>query len=190
MGARAQVLIADDGGRRKRPGGPLPPTNIRDWVPILLIGGLVLSLSGWVDVALFYWPLRFGDAEWEFGVISGTFDALPQPTLGLILLALAARAMPERRRFSRLLAVVSAIVTIKLVGLLIIFALDIPVAFAAISTATQRAVASGAPVNPLVGSGLNRGIAKVLLFGAAYVAAFLGLTIVLGRTGARPAPDG
>lgn len=182
--------MAGEGGGRKRAVEPLPPSSIRDWVPVLLIGGLVLSLSGWVDVALFYWPLRFGDAEWEFGVISGSLDALPQPTLGLILLALAARAMPERRLFARLLAAAAAVVTIALVGLVIVFALDIPVAFNAVANAARQAAASGAAVNPVVGSGLKRGIAKVLVFGAGYVAAFLGLAVVLGRAGGKPRLDG
>src|SRR5947207_11355688 len=105
MSDSSRVLVRDEVERRNRPSGPVPPSSVRDLAPLLIIGGLVLSLAGWVDVLLFYWPQRFGESEWEFGVISQTIDALPLPTLGLVLLALALRAMPERRNLARLGAV-------------------------------------------------------------------------------------
>lgn len=87
MSDRPHVLVADEGGWRKGI-GPLPPPSLSDLAPLLIAAGAVLAVAGWVDVGLFYRPLRFGDAEWEFGTIAQTFDAMPLATLGLVLLAL------------------------------------------------------------------------------------------------------
>ena len=123
-----QVVVSDDEQRRNRSRRPVPPSTVRDLAPVLAIGGIVLSLAGWADVLLFYWPSRFGESEWEFGVISQTIDALPLPTLGMVLLAVALRAMSERRALAGIAVFACSLVALGLLGLLVIFALDVPVA--------------------------------------------------------------
>jgi hypothetical protein len=182
MSDKPQILVADEGARRGRASEPPPPSA---FAPVLLVGGLVLSLAGWVDVLLFYWPVRFGDNEWEFAVIAQTFDALPLPTLGLVLLALALRTMPERRFLARLGAVKCALIALLLLALLAIFALDVPVAFNALARATREAAARGGQANPLVGAGLKRIVAKALVLGLAYASTYVAMAVLLWRGPAR-----
>src|SRR4051812_43447036 len=78
-------------GRRPRSRATTAAT-LPDLAPFLIAGGMVLSIAGWTDVALFYIPSNFRSTEWEFTIIARTFDAMPLPTLGLLLLVLGFRA--------------------------------------------------------------------------------------------------
>lgn len=178
MSDNPRILVPEEGGRRGRPSQPPPPSV---FTPVLLVGGLVLSLAGWVDVLLFYLPPRFGDNEWEFATIAQTFDALPLPTLGLVLLALALRTMPHRRLLARIGAAKCALIALLLLGLLLIFMLDVPVAFNALARATQEAAARGGQVNPVASAGIKRVVAKALLYGLAYVTAYAAIAVLLWR---------
>ncbi len=178
MSDHAPVVLTGAPPARAAP--PAPPGDVASLVPVLLIAGLVLSFAGWVDVALFYWPLRFGDAEWEFGTISQTFDALPLPTMGAVLLAMAAR-LTGRPQAKVALAVLCAAIAVWCLTLLIVFLLDVPVAFQALDRATRAAAEQGRQVNPLAGAGLKRGVAKAIVFGIAYAAAYLALAVLLLR---------
>jgi len=185
MSDKPQVLVADEGGRRKRPSALLPPSAVQDLAPIFIIGGLALALAGGVDVALFYYPMRFGEAEWEFGIIAQTVDALPAPTMALVLLGLGFRARGGRAFWCKALGVLAGVAALTLLALLVIFALDIPVAFQALARAARTAAQQGGQANPLVSSGLKRGIAKVLVLGTGYLAAYVTLAVVLWRGGKR-----
>lgn len=44
----------------------------------------------WTGLALLWYPLRFGNSEWELGVISSHSDGMPLGTIGLCALALGA----------------------------------------------------------------------------------------------------
>lgn len=145
---------------------------------ILIAGGLVLSLSGWVDILLFYYPAQFGQNEWEFGTIAQTFDALPLPMMATVLLALGVRARGGHRIWPRGLAVLCALVALCLVGLLVIFVLDVPIAWKAMTGVPGPAQAQASPA---VVSGIKRGIAKVAAFGVGYVSAYTALAIGLWR---------
>jgi hypothetical protein len=187
MSDKPQILVGDEEGRRRRPVQGPPPSAVRDLAPVLVVGGLVLSLTGWIDVLGFYWPPRFGDNDWEFGVIAHTLDVLPLPTLGLVLLALALRAMPERRILARLVALASGLVALMVLGLLLIFALDIPIAFRAVARAAERATASGGQPNPLIHAGVKRVVVKAGVFALGYIAAFGSMAVILWRTPGRKA---
>src|SRR6185503_6093422 len=52
------------------------PTTPQHWLrggelfrlwPMLFMAGCILTVTGWADVALFWIPPRFGEADWEFG---------------------------------------------------------------------------------------------------------------------------
>src|SRR5688500_13563574 len=130
MAQHPAILVANESKRRKGT-VPLPPSDFKAAAPLLVAVGLAVSIVGGGDVMLFFWPPRFGDNEWEFGTIAQTVDALPLPTMGMLLLALAARAVGGSPLWSRGLAVAFLV---ALVGLLVLgglFLLDVPVAFKA-----------------------------------------------------------
>jgi hypothetical protein len=43
---------------------------------------------GWADLALLWFPLRFGRPEWEFATVGAHFDHMALGTVGVLLLAL------------------------------------------------------------------------------------------------------
>ena len=169
--------------RESRRGSPavLPPATLHAVARVLVAVGLVLAVAGLVDVGLFYWPMRFGDAEWEFGTIAQTFDALPLPTLGLALVAVGLWARGGRPAWMRGMAAVFAIAAAIAVFLGLIFLLDVPVALKALSRAAATAQQRGVPPNPLVSSGLKRGIGKAVIFAVAYAAGYATISVTLWR---------
>jgi hypothetical protein len=184
MSDRAHVLVADEAGRREGI-APLPPSDVHGLAPILILAGLLFALAGSVDVLLFYYPPRFGDAEWEFGIIAQTFDAMPLPTLGLVLLALGIRARGGSVGWSRSLAVAAAMCALLCLAALVLFALDIPLALRAMA----RAAAQANQQSAVMASGLKRVMAKVILFAACYGLAFGWLAVTLWRVPRGPDPS-
>jgi hypothetical protein len=177
MSDRPHVLVAGEGGRRKGP-SRLPPSDVHGLAPILIVAGLLFAMAGWVDVALFYYPPRFGEAEWEFGIIAQTFDAMPLPTLGIVLLALGIRARGGSIVWSRGLAVILAVVALLCLAALVLFALDIPLALKAM----QRASTGPNPQQgALMSSGIKRVMAKVILFSVCYAIAFAWMAVKMWR---------
>lgn len=177
MSDKSHVLVADEGGRRKAP-SVLPPSGVHGLTPILIVAGILLAIAGWVDVGLFYYPPRFGEAEWEFGIIAQTFDAMPLPTLGLVLLALGIRARGGSIGWSRAMAVVLAVVGLLCLAALVLFALDMPLALKAM----QRAAAQARnPQAALISSGLKRGMAKAIVFAVCYSLAYGWMVVVMWR---------
>jgi hypothetical protein len=176
MSNKSHVLVADEEGRRKAP-SVLPPSGVHGLAPILIVAGVLLAIAGWVDVGLFYYPVRFGEAEWEFGIIAQTFDAMPLPTLGLVLLALGIRARSGSIAWSRGAAIIFAVVALLCLAALVLFALDIPLAFRAM----HRAGAQATQQSALISSGLKRGMAKVILFSVCYATAYALLAFKMWR---------
>jgi len=150
----------------------LPPASLPAVAPLLLVVGLVLTIAGVVDVGLFYWPLRFGDSEWEFGVIAQTFDALPLPTMGLALVAVGLWARGGKPSWRLAVATIFLVVAALLAALSVVFLLDVPLALNALARGAASARQRGITPNPVVVSGLHRGIAKAAVFAALYVAAY------------------
>lgn len=75
-------------------------------------------------------PPAFGSWPWEFGTVAGTFAGLPLTSIGLAALLASAIAM-EKRRQLRILGVGLLLLGVVIVGLLVLFALDIPLALRA-----------------------------------------------------------
>jgi len=175
-----RVLVTDSSHESSR--AALPPATLAVVAPILIAMGAVLAIAGIVDVAPLYWPLRFGDAEWEFGAIAQTLNAMPLPSLGLALVAVGVWARGGRPIWCRALAItfLGAAAVVTLLG--IIFLLDVPVALRALARATAVARQRGVTPNPGVASGLHRGIAKAVAFAAIYVLGYatIGLTMWRG----------
>jgi hypothetical protein len=179
----APPILIDDSATGGTPPGTAAPTTAQDLSRIYHIGGLILSVAGFTDVALFYWRPHFGEAGWEFGTIAQTFDALPLPMLGLVLLSLGARSR-QSTRWLRALSIVFAIVALLSVALLVLFVLDVPAALKALRAAPG---ASGVQTAAVL-SGLKLTASKAILFGTCYAlgAALLARTL-WPRSRAKPA---
>src|SRR6476619_312742 len=67
--------------------------------------GFALFVVGGVDFLLNFYPLRFGNPEWEFGTITGALNAIPSSLVGLVLLLVSAQLHESAIRV-RALAVV------------------------------------------------------------------------------------
>jgi len=116
--------------------------------------GLAFFVIGALDLAMGWIPARFGNPEWEFGTVSRTFDNLPITALGLTMLlaSAAARGIDWALRATGLLALLLAL--FLFVGL-VVYALDIPLAFRAVGASEAR-------------SGLKRAVLKALVQGMLY----------------------
>ena len=75
------------------------------------------------DAVMQVLPPRMGDARWRFGSFGLLTNALLVPLLGL-LIAMFAASFFEHRRLQRVLAVITGIVALLVLGALGMFALD------------------------------------------------------------------
>jgi hypothetical protein len=107
--------------------------------PWLLLAGLGVALSvvGGADLLLAWIPQAFGNPEWEFGTVSSTFDGLPVPTMGLILLTGA--ALVRRSRWAvRALSFVHVGVALLLMAAAVLYLTDVPLALRSIQDPSLR----------------------------------------------------
>jgi len=138
-------------------------------------------MVGWIDFALLFWPPRFGVAEWEVSVIARTFDSMPLPTMGLVLLVVGIRAKGGPRWPSRSVAALLACVALAVVLSLGLITLDLPV-----MVRTIRSAPAGQPAGAVMMAGLKRVILKAYLFGAGYLALYGWMAVKVWRI---PAPS-
>jgi hypothetical protein len=103
---------------------------------MLLVLGLALTIIGFTDVGLLFFPSRWASVDWEFGTVSAAFEGLPLGTIGLGLMCAAAVAR-GRRRAMGVLAVVQLLLTLVLIAMLLIFLLDVPVVVRAVDPAMR-----------------------------------------------------
>lgn len=98
-----------------------------------LIGwiGLAFVLMGIADISLGFYPLAFGNVEWEFGVISGTLNGFAIPTMGAYLMLSSAVAR-NRPNVVRGVAVAMLAVAVCLVILGLLYLSVVPVAIRAV----------------------------------------------------------
>lgn len=123
------------------------------WVALTWIG-VAFTLLGLIDVALGWYPLALGNAEWEFGTISGTLNALAIPMLGLYLVLASVIARSDRRA-ARVVAVVMGLLLATILLLGVIYLTVVPIALKAVSS------------NALVSMGMKKAIVKALTLGLA-----------------------
>jgi len=125
--------------------------------------GLVLAVSGGVDLALRWYPLAFKSPEWEFGTVGMTVGTLPLFAIGLVLMLVASLARASRVGVS-VMSAVFGLLTVFLAGALLLFLLDVPLALRA--------------DNPAVRLEIMKTIARTLVVGAAFEALFIGCAVV------------
>lgn len=124
--------------------------------------GVAFLLVGLADIALSWYPVRFGTPEWEFGTIGTTLNNMPLPTLGLMILAGWA-AVTERRTPVKVFGVLMMVVGLVLAGLVVLYLLTLPPAWGAV-TAVE---------DPTLQVAAKKGIAKSLVQAVAYPAIYL-----------------
>ncbi|MFN2317128.1 MAG: hypothetical protein ABR602_10630 [Gemmatimonadales bacterium] len=124
--------------------------------------GVAFLLVGLTDIALSWYPMRFGTPEWEFGTIGTTLNNLPLPTLGLLILAGWA-AVTERRTPVKVFGVLMMVVGVVLAGLVVIYLLTVPPAWNAANSLDNASAMMVA----------KKGIAKSLVQAVVYPAVYL-----------------
>lgn len=135
-----------------KPASPVPSVQ-QYFLPLAALGFLLTGVSLF-DLGYSWFPMRFGNEEWELGTISRTFDGLPLGTVGLGFLTVVATAKRSRIGLG-VLAVVFTIGVIVLLGMVALYALNVPVALGA---APPQAV----PV-------LKRAVARTAVFMTLYL---------------------
>jgi hypothetical protein len=147
--AAAKILVQSHGRGRS----PLAPDPETGWY---LLGGVgwLFSVVAAADLVLAWYPLNFGNAEWEFGTATTLLEHLPLVAVGLSLVygsAVARGARPTLRGVSVLFLVLLAVVILS--GALI---------------ARHIGEAQASAADPVLLAGINRSILTSLIQTAAY----------------------
>jgi hypothetical protein len=128
--------------------------------------GVVLAVSGGIDIALRWYPLAVRSPEWEFGTVGITVGALPLFAIGLVLLLAASLARASGAGVS-IMAAVFGLMAVFLAGALLLFLLDVPLALKA--------------ANPAISLDIKKTIARTLVMGVAFEAMFVACAVVSFR---------
>jgi hypothetical protein len=135
--------------------------------------GLTFLVVGGADFVLTWYPMDFGNREWEFGTVTASFNGLPVPVMGLGLLL--ASSMHTGRRWLVGLATVGAF------GLLLWV-----LAAAALWMATVPLALDATPVDVMIG--MKKALVKTSVQSLTYpvILGFLGwrgITAIRGHIG-------
>ncbi len=117
----------DDEARRAKARVAEPTTNQSVWAWT----GLAFLIVGGVDLVLTWFPMQFGNREWEFGGVTAALNGLPVPMLGLAAMIWAAGE--GRRRWMAIVSLVAAIALfLGILGGVVLWATGIPLALQAV----------------------------------------------------------
>ena len=141
---------------------PGDSARVDSYPPLLwkLVGwfGALFAATSLGDMALTFYPLNFGRPEWEFGAIAAGYAGLPLVATGLGALLVAGLAL--RKRWLVVVAGISmGVVGAMLTAGTALFLLDVPLALRLAPAEVQL--------------GIKKTIAKTLLLGTTFPAAFL-----------------
>jgi hypothetical protein len=115
------------------------------------LGGLTVAAVAALDSALLVYPTQFANLDWEFGTISGLIEGMPLLTVGFGAMVIAATANGWAR-WRRVLSIVALLMAVLLLTMLVIFALDLPVAMLAAQPAMKGSIKRVALKNLAMGS--------------------------------------
>lgn len=129
-----------------------------EWRVLLTIGLLFVVVGGF-DVALVWYPARFGVPEFEFASVAASLNSLPVVTMGVALLVVASSRLELRKTAWLVLLVIIALGLLVLVGG-VLFGLTVPLALQA-------------EVEPVVLTGLKKqivkGVVQLVAYGITYL---------------------
>jgi len=124
-----------------------------------------------MDVALLWYPLNFGNMEWEFGTVGAHVMGMPLGTLGLVMLGVGATGKGWSF-LARATSVASWIVVLSMIALAVLYALVLPIAWA------------GTP--PEMRSIIVKAIAKTIMYLTVYLAFYSWFGVYVWRASATP----
>jgi fumarate reductase subunit D len=162
----SRAILTGDAVSEKRAPRDSEPAFL--WT-ILWAGGMCLAVVGWTDVALLWYPLEFGNLEWEFGTVGAHVMGMPLGTLGILMVSIGAIGRGWQG-LSRVAATACGMIALSLVGLAAIYALVVPMAWA-----------GTAPEVRLV---LVRALIKTIVYLAAYFALYTWLALYVWKASA------
>jgi hypothetical protein len=144
-----------------------------DWPWTVLYGiGWLFVIVGLVDIALLWYPFRFGVPEYEFASTGSMLDALPLFTMGLAFL-LAGAAARGNASVVRLVVVIAGIMAVIVIAAVGLYALTVPLALKSVSA-------------PQLKLGIEKSIAKVAVQAFAYPVTYIAIVLkgrrLLART--------
>ena len=122
-----QVLVRESEEERRK---ALTPSPDMGW---FLLGavGLVFFGVGLFDVVLAWYPLNFGNPEYEFATYSQVMNFLPLPVLGLAMF-LAGGVARGIKWVPRFVAVVLVLMVVGILAGAVLYATNVPLALKAI----------------------------------------------------------
>jgi len=129
--------------------------------------GLLLAIIGGIDIVLHWYPSHFKSPEWEFGTVATTFASLPLVTMGLVAALASALARGVRGGIS-VMAVVLTVMSVLSLGMLLLFASDVPLALRAVRQPGVQPGALTEMEKTIIRAGLmGLGFLTVYVYGAA-----------------------
>lgn len=149
-----KVLVQQEGAPRARLGAaPDFGWTLFGWL------GVVFTAVGGIDLLLTWYPLHFGNPEWEFGTVSATLDGLPVLSMGLVMLLGTGAALGRRWLMLATIGVLAAL-ALAILAAAMLYATNVPIALKAVT-------------EPAIRTGLKKAIAKAsaqsVLYPLAYV---------------------
>jgi hypothetical protein len=139
----------------------------RHW-SVLFGGGVAFSIIGFTDVLLLWYPLAFGSLDWEFATLSGTFDALPLATIGMVMMGAGSIAL-RRARTSFVLSLLYLFLCIVVSAAAALFLLAV--------------LAGMSAVDPSVEMQFRRAVTKTSVLSVSYILLYGWLAWIVGRAG-------
>ena len=139
---------------------------------LLGLVGISLVLVDLLDLALTWYPLNFGNPEWEFGSVTSTFNGIPVLAMGMALV-LGMGITSRRRWLVRAVAVAFALSALAVLLMGALWATTIPIALQSI------------PADNPVLTGLKKAVVKTAGQAILYPPVFLVVAVRSWRFGAR-----
>lgn len=118
-----KILTGSDEPGRVEPIAAEPSTSRSVWAWT----GLAFLIVGGADLLLTWFPMQFGNHEWEFGSVTATLNGLPVPVLGLAAMIWAA-GDGRRRWMATFSFVVAVLLFVVIVAGVLLWAMGIPLA--------------------------------------------------------------
>lgn len=137
-------------------------------VAVIAALGCAFAIVGLVDLALLWWPIRLGNAAWEFGTISQTLDSIPLSGLGFGLLVFGIARHPRTSPgVLRGAAVLFGLATVAMLALGLLYVTSVPM----VLKQTPQVV-GGLRV------AMTKSVAQILVYSVAF--AFIAITLWRG----------
>lgn len=112
--------------------------NATGWTYLFILG-LGVAAVGMTEVVLTFFPAQWANLDWEFPTIAGFFDSLPLVTIGIGSMAAAAMAN-HWRVMRRVMIGLLLFMSLLILVMLVIFALDVPVVVRAVDPAARHSL--------------------------------------------------